>query len=94
MTPVFHAERESRAADAAKICPLHGIPLAIKGNIDLVGIPTAAACSAFFLMPEKARLSSRRLLVLDATWRNVRVAIALGKTGRGVRVSTARSRKI
>ncbi|MGJ8691484.1 MAG: allophanate hydrolase [Thalassotalea sp.] len=34
--------------------PLWGVPFAIKDNIDLVGIPTTAACPEFSYVPEKS----------------------------------------
>ena len=52
--------------------PLYGIPFAIKDNIDLAGIPTTAACSAFAYTPPHSAFVVQRLL--DAG------AIPIGKT--------------
>ncbi len=52
--------------------PLYGIPFAIKDNIDLAGVPTTAACTAFTYTPEHSAFVVQRLL--DAG------AIPIGKT--------------
>ncbi|MGP6430836.1 allophanate hydrolase [Pseudomonas paraglycinae] len=52
--------------------PLYGVPFAIKDNIDLVGIPTTAACPAFAYLPERSATIVEQLLALGA--------IPLGKT--------------
>ena len=52
--------------------PLYGIPFAIKDNIDLVGLPTTAACPEFAYTPERHATAVQRLI--DAG------AIPLGKT--------------
>jgi allophanate hydrolase len=52
--------------------PLYGIPFAIKDNIDVVGLPTTAACPAFAYQPEKNAFVVQKLM--DAG------AIPLGKT--------------
>lgn len=51
--------------------PLYGIPFAIKDNIDVVGLPTTAACPAFAYLPEKNAFVVQKLI--DAG------AIPLGK---------------
>ncbi len=43
------AERLARR-DAAQL-PLYGVPVAVKDNIDALGMPTTAACPAFSYMP-------------------------------------------
>ena len=52
--------------------PLYGIPFAIKDNIDLVGVPTTAACPAFSYDPVQ---SARAVELLIAAG-----AIPIGKT--------------
>jgi len=52
--------------------PLYGIPFAIKDNIDLAGIPTTAACSAFEYVPEKSAYVVEQLIKAGA--------IPIGKT--------------
>jgi allophanate hydrolase len=52
--------------------PLYGIPFAIKDNIDLAGIPTTAACPAFFRTPEKSAFVVQQLINAGA--------IPIGKT--------------
>lgn len=57
--------------DPARL-PLYGIPFAVKDNIDLVGLPTTAACPAFAYRPARHASVIERLL--DAG------AIPIGKT--------------
>ncbi|CAE6903225.1 Allophanate hydrolase [Paraburkholderia domus] len=52
--------------------PLYGIPFAIKDNIDLVGIPTTAACPAYAYTPDKSAAVVQRLIAAGA--------IPIGKT--------------
>jgi allophanate hydrolase len=52
--------------------PLYGVPFAVKDNIDVVGLPTTAACPEFSYSPTRHANSVRRLL--DAG------AIVIGKT--------------
>jgi allophanate hydrolase len=52
--------------------PLYGIPVAVKDNIDLVGLPTTAACPAFAYQPRKdatviARLKRAGAIVIGKT---------------------------
>jgi allophanate hydrolase len=60
----------SRAAGAD--LPLYGIPVAVKDNIDVAGLPTTAACPAYAYTPTTDAAAVRRLL--DAG------AIVVGKT--------------
>ncbi len=55
-----------------KDLPLYGIPFAIKDNIDLVGIPTTAACPQFSYMPKKSAFVVEKLIQAGA--------IPIGKT--------------
>ncbi len=57
---------------APESLPLYGIPFAIKDNIDLAGIPTTAACTAFAYTPTESAFAVQQLI--DAG------AIPLGKT--------------
>lgn len=52
--------------------PLYGIPFAIKDNIDLVGIPTTAACPEFSYTPKKSAFVVEKLIESGA--------IPIGKT--------------
>ncbi len=52
--------------------PLHGVPFAVKDNIDVAGLPTTAACPAFAYTPDASAPAVQRLL--DAG------AVLLGKT--------------
>lgn len=52
--------------------PLYGVPFAIKDNIDLVGVPTTAACPAFAYTPADSAAVVQRLITAGA--------IPVGKT--------------
>ena len=45
------AEAEGAEASGSKDRPLFGMPVAIKDNIDVDGLPTTAACPAFAYKP-------------------------------------------
>lgn len=52
--------------------PLYGIPVAVKDNIDVAGLPTTAACPAFAYVPERdatavARLKAAGALIIGKT---------------------------
>ena len=59
------------AKDAARL-PLYGIPVAVKDNIDVAGLPTTAACPAFVYSPAHDATSVARLRAAGA--------IIIGKT--------------
>ena len=59
------------ARDAAQL-PLYGIPVAVKDNIDALGLPTTAACPAFSYSPAHDATSVARLRAAGA--------IIIGKT--------------
>ncbi len=66
------AEAESlRGKDAAEL-PLFGVPVAVKDNIDVEGLPTTAACPAFSYSPSHDATSVARLRAAGA--------IMIGKT--------------
>ena len=52
--------------------PLYGVPVAVKDNIDVEGLPTTAACPAFAYQPTKAATCVARLEAAGA--------IVIGKT--------------
>jgi allophanate hydrolase len=59
------------ARDAAQL-PLYGVPVAIKDNIDVAGLPTTAACPAFAYSPARdatvvARLRAAGAIVIGKT---------------------------
>ena len=66
------AEAESLAAKDANALPLFGVPVAVKDNIDVKGLPTTAACPAFSYQPAHDATSVARLRAAGA--------IIIGKT--------------
>ena len=62
----------ARLPQADPAAPLHGIPFAIKDNIDLAGTPTTAGCPAYAYVPKRSATVVQRLLAAGA--------IPLGKT--------------
>jgi allophanate hydrolase len=66
------AEAEALAAKDATLLPLYGIPVAVKDNIDIAGLPTTAACPAFAYSPAHDATSVARLRAAGA--------IMIGKT--------------
>ena len=67
---LVYAEKLEKSDPAS--LPLYGIPFAIKDNIDLIGIPTTAACPEYGYTPEKSATVVQKLI--DAG------AIPVGKT--------------
>ncbi len=66
------AEARGLARDGEKTLPLYGIPVAVKDNIDVAGLPTTAACPAFFYHAKQdatavARLRQAGALILGKT---------------------------
>ena len=68
---VAEAEALSAKKDALRL-PLYGIPVAVKDNIDVAGLPTTAACPAFAYTPVRDATSVARLRAAGA--------IIVGKT--------------
>ncbi|RTL49600.1 MAG: allophanate hydrolase [Bradyrhizobiaceae bacterium] len=68
---IAEAEALSSKEGAAQL-PLFGVPVAVKDNIDVAGLPTTAACPAFSYMPAQDAVSVRRLRAAGA--------IVIGKT--------------
>jgi allophanate hydrolase len=64
--------RALMARPASERGVLHGIPFAVKDNIDVAGLPTSAACPAFQYVAKESATAVQRLL--DAG------AIVIGKT--------------
>jgi allophanate hydrolase len=66
------ADARSLARNADKTLPLYGIPVAVKDNIDVKGLPTTAACPAYLYRPNNdaacvARLREAGALILGKT---------------------------
>ena len=66
------AEAAALARAGDKALPLFGIPVAVKDNIDVKGLPTTAACPAFLYRPAKdatavAKLRAAGALILGKT---------------------------
>jgi allophanate hydrolase len=70
-TDALKEAQSLRAQDAARL-PLFGVPVAVKDNIDVAGLPTTAACPAFAYTPTRDATSVARLRAAGA--------IVIGKT--------------
>ena len=55
------ADAKALAAGGSRDLPLYGIPVAVKDNIDVEGLPTTAACPAFAYRPGKDATAVARL---------------------------------
>ncbi len=66
------AEAEALGAKDAARMPLFGVPVAVKDNIDVAGMPTTAACPAFSYMPARDSTAVAKLRAAGA--------IVIGKT--------------
>lgn len=66
------AEAEALSTKDASQLPLYGIPVAVKDNIDVAGLPTTAACPAFAYTPAHDAASVAKLRAAGA--------IIIGKT--------------
>ena len=66
------AEAKTLAAEGHADLPLYGIPVAIKDNIDVKGLPTTAGCPAFAYNPKRDATVVQRLKAAGA--------IVIGKT--------------
>jgi allophanate hydrolase len=66
------AEAEALGGKNKAAMPLYGVPVAVKDNIDVAGLPTTAACPAFAYAPERdaaavARLRAAGALIMGKT---------------------------
>ena len=66
------ADARALMADGPDGKPLFGVPVAIKDNIDVAGLPTTAACPAFYYLPKADATAVARLRAAGA--------IVIGKT--------------
>lgn len=66
------AEAEALSKKDALLLPLYGVPVAVKDNIDVAGLPTTAACPAFAYTPAHDATSVAKLRAAGA--------IIIGKT--------------
>ena len=57
--------------------PLYGIPFGVKDNIDVVGLPTTAACEAFRYTPSESAPTVQTLI--DAGELPVRIILGIHK---------------
>src|SRR5271166_4175625 len=71
LRPELEAVAEARALADPSV-PLYGVPVAIKDNIDVAGLPTTAACPAFAYQPDRDAVAVERLKRAGA--------IVIGKT--------------
>ena len=55
------ADAEALSTKDAGTLPLLGVPVAVKDNIDVLGMPTTAACPAFSYMPAHDSTAVARL---------------------------------
>src|SRR5712671_1006769 len=60
------AEAEGLTAKEGAQLPLYGVPVAVKDNIDVAGLPTTAACPAFSYTPAHDATSVARLRAAGA----------------------------
>jgi allophanate hydrolase len=66
------AEARALSANGGADRPLYGVPIAVKDNIDVAGLPTTAACPAFSYRPARdatvvARLRAAGAIVIGKT---------------------------
>src|SRR5262245_29217606 len=66
------AEAASLDSNGSRSLPLYGVPVAVRDNIDVAGLPTTAACPAFSYMPDAdaeavARLRRAGALIIGKT---------------------------
>jgi allophanate hydrolase len=66
------AEAQALSAKDAARLPLFGVPIGVKDNIDVLGLPTTAACPAFSYLPSHDATAVARLRAAGA--------IVIGKT--------------
>ncbi|MBR1228067.1 allophanate hydrolase [Bradyrhizobium sp. AUGA SZCCT0176] len=66
------AEAEALSANDPATLPLLGVPVAVKDNIDALGLPTTAACPAFSYLPTRDSTAVAKLRAAGA--------IIIGKT--------------
>src|SRR4051812_9563593 len=66
------AEAKSLSKKDAEQLPLYGVPVAVKDNIDVLGLPTTAACPAFAYSPAYDATSVAKLRAAGA--------VVIGKT--------------
>jgi len=65
------AALDARRSEIGRL-PLYGVPFVVKDNIDVVGLPTTAACPGFSYQPARSAVVVRRLIEAGA--------IVIGKT--------------
>jgi len=68
----LQAQLDALLGQSPDSLPLYGVPFAVKDNIDVMGLPTTAACPAFAYEPTESAEVVRRLMAAGA--------IVVGKT--------------
>lgn len=69
---LLQAQLDALQGQSPETLPLFGVPFAVKDNIDVLGLPTTAACPAFAYEPAEPAEAVRRLMAAGA--------IMVGKT--------------
>jgi len=68
----LQAQLDALQGQSLEALPLHGVPFAVKDNLDVQGLPTTAACPAFAYAPAESAEVVRRRMAAGA--------IVVGKT--------------
>ena len=75
------AEADALAAKDASALPLFGVPVAVKDNTDVLGLPSTAACPAFSYQPSRDATAVARLRAQEG---GVALRAGLARPGLGL----------